>query len=65
MYNNCNIINPKNKHLFTFIMLHPMHCNSNYFNNFLEYFERMHNLNYIYNFYYNKYNYFPIHLHLH
>lgn len=49
MYNNCNIINPKNKHLFTFIMLHPMQCNYNYFNNFIDYFERINDLNYIFN----------------
>lgn len=37
MYKNCNIINSANKHKITFIMLHPMCCNSNYFNNFIEY----------------------------
>ena len=36
MYANCNIINPKNKHLFSFIMLHPMQCDSNYFNDFFD-----------------------------
>lgn len=49
MYSNCNIINPRNKHLFTFIMLHPMQCDYKYFNNFIDYFERMNNLNYIFN----------------
>ena len=48
MYANCNIINPKNRHLFTFIMLHPMQCDSNYFNDFLEYFERIHKAKYLY-----------------
>lgn len=49
MYTNCKIINPINKHLFTFIMLHPMHCDSNYFNEFIDYFERIHKLKYLYN----------------
>ena len=48
MYANCNIINPKNRHIFTFIMLHPMQCDSNYFNDFLEYFERIHKAKYLY-----------------
>ena len=48
MYANCNIINPTNRHLFTFIMLHPMQCDSNYFNNFLEYFERIYKAKYLY-----------------
>jgi len=48
MYANCNIINPKNRHFFTFIMLHPMQCDSNYFNDFLEYFERIHKAKYLY-----------------
>jgi len=48
MYANCNIINPKNRHLFTFIMLHPMQCDSNYFNDFLEYFENINKAKYLY-----------------
>ena len=38
MYKNCNIINPKKKHNFTFLMLHPMCCNSKYFDHFINYF---------------------------
>ena len=48
MYANCNIINPKNRHFFTFIMLHPMQCDSNYFNDFLEYFENINKAKYLY-----------------
>ena len=39
MYNNCNIINAYGKHEFTFILLHPMHCNSDYFNSLIVNFE--------------------------
>ena len=40
MYTNCNIINPINKHIYTFIMLHPMFCNTNYFDKFINYFSK-------------------------
>ena len=40
MYNNCKIIYPKNKHNITFIMLHPMQCNSSYYDNFINYFSK-------------------------
>lgn len=40
MYNNCKIINPTNKHIFTFIMLHPMFCDSSYFDDFLYNFKK-------------------------
>lgn len=40
MYTNCNIINPSSEHKYTFIMLHPMFCGSEYFNNFINYFSR-------------------------
>ena len=48
MYKNCNIINASMKHKFTFIMLHPMHCDSKYFYNFLDYFEKISKVNYIF-----------------
>jgi predicted esterase len=38
MYKNCNILNAKKKHCFTFLMLHPMCCNSEYFDEFINYF---------------------------
>ena len=40
MYNNCKIINPTDKHIFTFIMLHPMSCDSSYFDDFLYNFKK-------------------------
>ncbi len=48
MYKDCNIINASSKHKFTFIMLHPMHCDSKYFYDFLNYFEKINKINYIY-----------------
>ena len=48
MYQNCNIINASRKHKFTFIMLHPMQCDSKYFYNFLNYFEKISKVNYIF-----------------
>ena len=38
MYDNCVIINPSKKHHYTFIMLHPMCCDSSYFNDYINYF---------------------------
>ena len=40
MYNNCNVINPSSKHKFTFILLHPMYCNSDYFNSLILNFKK-------------------------
>ena len=40
MYNNCIVINPKKKHSITFVMLHPMCCNSEYFDSFINYFSK-------------------------
>jgi predicted esterase len=39
MNQNNIILNPKNKHMFTFILLHGMGSNTNSFNNFLHFFE--------------------------
>ena len=39
MYENCNTINAYNKHVFTFILLHPMHCNDDYYNDLIYNFE--------------------------
>jgi len=41
MYQDCKIINSSKKHKFTFIMLHPMECDSSYYNDFLCYFEKI------------------------
>ena len=38
MNENIYIIYPK-KHIYTFILLHPMTCNYNFFNEFLKIFE--------------------------
>ena len=35
MYNDCKIIHPTNKHIFTLIMLHPMFCDYTYFDDLL------------------------------
>ena len=43
MYDNCIIIDPKKHHHYSFIMLHPMFSNSDYFNNFIEYFSKLDN----------------------
>ena len=48
MYQDCNIINASRKHKFTFIMLHPMNCDSKYFYDFLNYFEKIRKINYIF-----------------
>ena len=48
MYNNCNVINASNKHEFTFILLHPMHCNGDYFNSLVVNFEKNNFSNYIF-----------------
>ena len=40
MYNNCKIVNPINKHKFTFIMLHPMFCDYTYFDGLLYNFKK-------------------------
>ena len=48
MYNNCVIINPTKKHHYSFIMLHPMCCDSSYFNDYINYFNN--------NFYNNRKN---------
>ena len=40
MYKNCIIINPKKKHCFTFLMLHPMCYSSEYFDSFITYFSK-------------------------
>ena len=45
MYENCKINNPYLEHKLTFIMLHPMHCDSSYFNDFLSYFKNIKNNN--------------------
>lgn len=45
MYKNCKIITPSQSHKFTFIMLHPMHCDASYFNDFLCYFKNIKNNN--------------------
>jgi len=37
MYENCKIINPKISHEYTLILLHPMQCSCNYFDNFIEF----------------------------
>tara|TARA_E500000178_G_C16972255_1_gene731506 strand:+ start:754 stop:1482 length:729 start_codon:yes stop_codon:yes gene_type:complete len=48
MYNNCNIINAYGKHEFTFILLHPMHCNSDYFNSLIVNFEKNNHSNFLF-----------------
>ena len=48
MYNNCKIINPKNSHKFTIILLHGMYSDYNTFNDFLSFFKN--NFNNIYNY---------------
>ena len=48
MYQDCNIINASRKHKFTFIMLHPMQCDSKYFYNFLNYFEKIKKIKFIF-----------------
>ena len=48
MYQDCNIINASKKHKFTFIMLHPMQCDSKYFYNFLNYFEKIKKIKFIF-----------------
>jgi predicted esterase len=48
MYNNCKVINASNKHEFTFILLHPMHCNGDYFNSLVVNFEKNNFSNYIF-----------------
>ena len=47
MYHNCIVIDSKKHHHYSFIMLHPMFSNSEYFNNFIEYFSKINNFQHI------------------
>lgn len=49
MLSQCKIINPKNQHLYTIIILHGMYSNNESFNNFLHYFKNRNYYKYIYN----------------
>ena len=42
MYNNSNVIYPEKKHIYSFILLHPMSCDFTYFNNFITFFKEKH-----------------------